>query len=157
MECCPQGVTLYWMKLISPRLDSWWIKEIWVWVVQKFPIQVLSNKCLSPTLNVSSQIWYLCSSSSLQLSHFCMCPGPQPLSPPAHGLFTENGYKEADPAESGEEIQGAGKQQRQTSLVVCLSHCVLLSMMRKDWLFNKLVIFLLFFLFPGNISHTAEP
>uniref|UniRef100_A0A803YIW4 Uncharacterized protein n=1 Tax=Meleagris gallopavo TaxID=9103 RepID=A0A803YIW4_MELGA len=30
-------------------------------------------------------------------------------------------------------------------------------MMRKDWLFNKLVIFLLFFLFPGNISHSAEP
>ncbi|XP_048809641.1 alpha-2-macroglobulin-like isoform X2 [Lagopus muta] len=30
-------------------------------------------------------------------------------------------------------------------------------MMRKNWLFNKPVIFLLFFLFPGNISHTAEP
>jgi len=36
--------------------------------------------------------------------HFRMGPGPQPLSPPAPGLFAESSYKEADPAESGGEL-----------------------------------------------------
>ncbi|XP_035746419.1 alpha-2-macroglobulin-like [Egretta garzetta] len=87
-----------------------------------------------------------------------MGPGPQPLSPPAHGLFTERSYKEADPAESGGEVQGAGKQQHRTRLGVCLTHHDLICTMGKDRLPSKPNIFLLLLFFlPGNTSPTTEP
>ncbi|KAM6383238.1 alpha-2-macroglobulin-like isoform 3-T6 [Alca torda] len=87
-----------------------------------------------------------------------MSPGPQPLSPPAPGLFTESSYKEADPADSGGELQGAGKQQHRTRLSVCLNHHDLLCTMGKDGLPSKPNIFLLLLFFlPGNTSPTTEP
>uniref|UniRef100_A0A8C4V2R6 Alpha-2-macroglobulin n=1 Tax=Falco tinnunculus TaxID=100819 RepID=A0A8C4V2R6_FALTI len=87
-----------------------------------------------------------------------MGPGPQPLSPPAPGLFAESSYKEADGAESGGELQGAGKQQHRTRLGVCLTRHNLLCTMRKDSLHSKPNIFLLLlFLLPGNTSPTTEP
>ncbi|XP_049678524.1 alpha-2-macroglobulin-like isoform X1 [Accipiter gentilis] len=87
-----------------------------------------------------------------------MGPGPQPLSPPAPGLFAESSYKEADPAESGGKLQGAGKQQDRTRLGVCLTHHDLLCTMGKDGLPSKPNIFLLLLFFlPGNTSPTTEP
>ncbi|XP_056197781.1 alpha-2-macroglobulin-like isoform X2 [Falco biarmicus] len=87
-----------------------------------------------------------------------MGPGPQPLSPPAPGLFAESSYKEADGAESGGELQGAGKLQHRTRLGVCLTRHNLLCTMRKDSLHSKPNIFLLLlFLLPGNTSPTTEP
>ncbi|KAM9639321.1 alpha-2-macroglobulin-like isoform 3-T3 [Morphnus guianensis] len=87
-----------------------------------------------------------------------MGPGPQPLSPPAPGLFAESSYKEADPAESGGKLQGAGKQQHRTRLRVCLTHHDLLRTMGKDGLPSKPNIFLLLLFFlPGNTSPTTEP
>uniref|UniRef100_A0A8B9MJC2 Uncharacterized protein n=1 Tax=Accipiter nisus TaxID=211598 RepID=A0A8B9MJC2_9AVES len=87
-----------------------------------------------------------------------MGPGPQPLSPPAPGLFAESSYKEADPAESGGKLQGAGKQQHGTRLGVCLTHHDLLRTMGKDGLPSKPNIFLLLLFFlPGNTSPTTEP
>ncbi|KAM6291914.1 alpha-2-macroglobulin-like [Porphyrio hochstetteri] len=87
-----------------------------------------------------------------------MGPGPQPLSAPALGLFAESSYKEADPAESGGELQGAGKQQHQSRLGVCLTRHNPLCTMGKNWLPGKLNIFLLFLFFlPGDTSPTTEP
>ncbi|XP_042651121.1 alpha-2-macroglobulin-like isoform X2 [Tyto alba] len=87
-----------------------------------------------------------------------MGPGPQPLSPPAPGLFAESSYKEADPAEGEGELQGAGKQQHWMRLGVCLTHHDLLCTMAKDKLPRKPNIFLLLLFFlPGNTSTTTEP
>ncbi|KAF2974944.1 hypothetical protein EK904_007037 [Melospiza melodia maxima] len=83
---------------------------------------------------------------------FRMGPGPQPLSPPAPGLFAESSYKEADRAPSGGELQGAGKQQH------CLAQHNLLCTMGKDKLPSKPNIFLLLLFFlPGNTSLNTEP
>ncbi|KAL2311201.1 hypothetical protein Nmel_002893 [Mimus melanotis] len=81
-----------------------------------------------------------------------MGPGPQPLSPPASGLFAESSYKEAERAQSGGELQGAGKQQH------CLALHDLLCTMGKDKLPSKPNIFLLLLFFlPGNTPLNTEP
>ncbi|KAM6292068.1 LOW QUALITY PROTEIN: alpha-2-macroglobulin [Porphyrio hochstetteri] len=78
-----------------------------------------------------------------------MGPGPQPLSPPAPGLFAEKTIK---------GLSRRAVEQHQSRLGVCLTHHNLLCTMGKNWLPGKLNIFLLFLFFlPGDTSPTTEP